>query len=701
VGPFLFCKPVARGNYCTLNQLTKHYEKNIPNISIGLLSYAQSFNDDFESYPVGSYVGSESTEWTTWSGTTGGAEDATVVDNQAFSGTKSIYFNSTAQGPQDVVLPFGSAYTEGQFHYEMMLFLTTGSDAYFNFQAEQAIGTTWALDCYLEGNGSISMGNQGGSLFAGTFPTGQWFKLEFDINLNLNEWVVLIDDIQVGSFANTVNQIASIDIFPLVIAGSGSTNSEFWIDDVEYNYQTITLPGLDAAVTSISGLNGLVTQKKTPIAIVKNLGQTALSSFDIEVTYDGNTFSESITGVNVASLDEVEVELTGEITLIAGSNDITATVKNVNGNASDDDGSNDTKTVTLDPIEPALHKRVLVEEATGTWCQWCPRGAVWMAIMEERYPDHFVGVAVHNGDPMTDAVYDDGLGNLIGGYPSSVVDRGPDIDPSAMEPDFLERVQLDPAGVLCESITYTAGANTMELSLQVVLLNDVTSDWKVAFVVTEDSVTGTGSGYNQSNAYAGGGAGELVGAGLVWHEEPSSVPASKMVYNHVGRAIAPSFVGDPNSFPNGGTAGDTFNFSTTINIGSDWDLHHIHVAGVLFDPQGSADNAIKYTFDGALDRECASGTVGTETLEAFTLPTLQVFPNPATDKVSIRISEKTDANAMIQLRDMLGKVVMTAPVGASNGVNDVFLNIAELNSGIYLVEMIDGDKVETTKFIKR
>lgn len=673
----------------------------LASISIGLLSYAQSFNDDFESYPVGSYVGSESSEWTTWSGTTGGAEDATVVDDKAFSGTKSIYFSSTSQGPQDVVLPFGNAYTEGRFQYEMMVYLTTGTDGYFNFQAEQAIGTTWAMDCYLDGTGAITLSNQSGSLFAGTFPTGQWFKLAFDINLNLNDWKVLIDGTQVGSFANTVNQVASIDIFPLVISGSGSSNSEFWIDDVSYEYETITLPNLDAAVTSISGLNGLVTQKKKPVVIVKNLGQTFLTDFDIEVNYNGSTFSESVSGVSVASLDEVEVELTGEITLAAGSNDITARVQNVNGNASDDDGSNDTKTVTLDPIAPALHKRVLVEEATGTWCQWCPRGAVWMAIMEERYPDHFVGVAVHNGDPMTDAMYDAGIGDLILGYPSSVVDRGPEVDPAGMEPDFLNRVQLAPTGVLCESISYTAGASTMELSLQVVLLDAVTSDWKVAFIVTEDSVTGTGSGYNQSNAYSGGNAGELVGAGLVWHEEPSSVPASKMVYNHVGRAIAPSFVGEPNSFPSGGVAGDTFNFNTTVTIGSDWDLEHIHVAGVLFDPQGNADNAIKYTFDGALDRACSAGTVGTETVEAFTLPTLQVFPNPASDQVSIRISENTASNALIQLRDMLGKVVITVPVGASNGINDIRINIAELNSGIYLVEMIDGENVETTKFIKR
>ena len=70
--------------------------------------FAQSFTDDFESYAVGSYLGSSSADWTTWSGTEGGAEDVTINADNASSGSQSIYFSSTSAngGPQDVVLPF-------------------------------------------------------------------------------------------------------------------------------------------------------------------------------------------------------------------------------------------------------------------------------------------------------------------------------------------------------------------------------------------------------------------------------------------------------------------------------------------------------------------------------------------------------------------------------------------------------------------
>src|SRR5574343_57537 len=97
------------------------------------VAQAQSFNDDFESYTAGSKLGPQSTQWTTWSGTEGGTEDANVVTNEAHSGTKSIYFSSTSTsgGPQDVVLPFGGPYTSGIFEFKSWFKVPTAKTAYF------------------------------------------------------------------------------------------------------------------------------------------------------------------------------------------------------------------------------------------------------------------------------------------------------------------------------------------------------------------------------------------------------------------------------------------------------------------------------------------------------------------------------------------------------------------------------------------
>ena len=71
-----------------------------------------------------------------------------------------------------------------------------------------------------------------------------------------------------------------------------------------------------------------------------------------------------------------------------------------------------------------------------------------MNWMDEKYYGYWQGIAVHNGDVMTDTDYDVGLGGLISGYPSGLVDRGSDIDPADFEIDFLQRIGLTPKATM-------------------------------------------------------------------------------------------------------------------------------------------------------------------------------------------------------------------------------------------------------------
>ena len=90
--------------------------------------------------------------------------------------------------------------------------------------------------------------------------------------------------------------------------------------------------------------------------------------------------------------------------------------------------NDDTLSITATGTYAAPGKIVVGEEGTGTWCGWCPRGAVAMNWMDEKYYGYWQGIAVHNGDPMVNTDYDVGLGGLTSGYPSGLVDRGSDID---------------------------------------------------------------------------------------------------------------------------------------------------------------------------------------------------------------------------------------------------------------------------------
>ena len=45
--------------------------------------------------------------------------------------------------------------TNGTFNYKMFMFVNTNKGAYFNFQAVNPIGTTWALDVTFDNSGTV------------------------------------------------------------------------------------------------------------------------------------------------------------------------------------------------------------------------------------------------------------------------------------------------------------------------------------------------------------------------------------------------------------------------------------------------------------------------------------------------------------------------------------------------------------------
>lgn len=88
---------------------------------------------------------------------------------------------------------------------------------------------------------------------------------------------------------------------------------------------------------------------------------------------------------------------------------LSLTVTQVNGLANEDVRPTRVTEVIVLGNRP-VHRAVL-EEYTGTWCGWCPRGFVGLQRMNEIYPDEFIGISYHNNDPMEIIT--------IGDYPSS------------------------------------------------------------------------------------------------------------------------------------------------------------------------------------------------------------------------------------------------------------------------------------------
>jgi hypothetical protein len=667
-------------------------------IAAGALTVnAQSFTDDFESYTAGSKLGPQSPQWTTWSVADGGNEDVNVVTTDAHSGTKSIYFSSTstAGGPQDVVLPFGGPYTSGIFTFKSWFKVPTGKTAYFNFQAENTAGTTWAMDCYMNANGSLQINNQSKTYITASYPQAAWFELKVVANLSTNTWSVYVDSAIVGSFVNGTNKIASIDYYP------ANNNASFWVDDVSYSLTPYTLPTLNASLGNIDIPNGLVGAARKPKTSMRNLGVNPITSFNLLLTHKGTSISKSYTGLNIASLAQFNIELTEGIVLPLNNDTITIALSNINGLANDDLPSDDSKTIIVTTINPAPGKIVVAEEGTGTWCQWCPRGAVFMDYMHDNYEGYFAAIAVHNADPMVVTDYDAGLGGLITGYPSAIVDRNAAIDPSGLENDFIDQIVKLPAAVLKNGATWNPTTRTLKVSVTTKLNTAISGDYKIACVLTQDSVRGTGSAWNQANAYAGG----LNGAMGGYESLPNPVPASRMRYDHVARIITPSFTGHPNAFANTTNAGDSVTYTFTYTLPTTWLDRKMNIVGIMFKPDGTIENASLSNITTAINNGYQIGTelggnfLGMEKLNGP--DAIHLAPNPGTDFSNIVLDLNNDANVTVEIYNTNGQRVAYKNYGSLNGALHLPINLNEFNSGLYLVKVMVDEYPTTLKLLKK
>lgn len=668
-----------------------------------------SFSDNFDGYTL-NYLGPQSPDWTVWSGVSGEGttEDAMVVSNQSSSPSNSIYFSSTSStgGPQDVVTYFGGELNTGTFQYEQDMMIESGKGGYFNFQADNPIGTTWALEVYINQSGQFQMSNTSGVFLTGTFPTATWFTLTFDIDLNQNVWDVKVNNTSVGTFSNTVNQVASIDIFPVNAAQplGGNNQAGFWVDNVSWSHTPYVLPAVNAAVTAIGCLNpatrtpgnitGIVGQTRPISATIRNLGVNTITSFDVSLNFNTNIQSQTVSSVSIPSLGSRVVTFNVPVTLIAGLNTAIVTVSNVNGMGLDGDINDDmnTATGTISTV-PAPGKVVVGEEGTGTWCQWCPRGAVFMDYMAENYDGFWAGVAVHNGDPMVNTPYDAGVGALISGYPSGLVDRGSEADPSSFEQEFLSRVVIAPHATIENGAYFNTAGDSLYVSVTYTFTQAANAQYKALCIITEDSVTGT-SGYNQSNAYANNAAGPMGG----FESLPSSVPAAQMNYNHVARGIAPSFTG-ATGFATTVPAASvvTFNFAFPVSAG--WDTSMFHIVGVLVAPNGTFDNAGTCSIQEAISNGFVTGVDEIAATVPGQPDDLKVYPNPSTGVSYVELNLESAQEVTMTVRDITGKIVATRNYGTMTGANILPINTSEFAKGMYTVEVMTGDRMSRSQMI--
>ncbi len=657
----------------------------------GLLQAQVTFFENFDSYSPGDFIAASSPLWTTWTNSPGGADDAPVSDEQAFSGANSLKLASTSTGggPADAVLPFGGKHDVGTFDFQLQMFVVTGTGAYFNFQAEEAIGTTWSFQLTFTPDGLIDVtGDNGAQLpINGTFPLGEWFKLQVYIDLTANNWELFINDVSQGSFSNPTNAVASLDLFPIYAAGT----STFYVDDVYFEYLPPILPDLDAKMNTLSVKPGALTGHEVIInGQMRNVGNNPITSFDISWSDGVNTYTDNLPGLNIPSLAVYDFTHSTTLTVPDGANAIDVWISNVNGGP-DQNPDNDALDATVTGYTPAQHKRVVVEEGTGTWCGWCPRGTIFMDLMAATYEDLFIPIAVHNGDPMTVVEYDDNLG--ISAFPNMVIMRNETFGFGVVEDietRFFQRIVQSPPATLISGGVFNETTRDLDVTSQADFLANASGNHKLAVILVEDGVTGTGAGYNQVNYYAGGGNGPMGG----YESLPATVPAAQMVYDHVGRILIGGFFGATGSVPATVTAGEKVtHIFGTVNIPANINTANLHAVTVLLAPNGSILNANSQSFQNLLDTEI------TGVKEVYRNEYAEVYPNPFGNSASLRLKLENPSQVSLRIFNAMGAEVAFRDYGLLDGDLVFPLDASNLPNGVYQIHLSMDDHLITKKVV--
>ncbi|HTX89069.1 MAG TPA: T9SS type A sorting domain-containing protein [Bacteroidales bacterium] len=464
-------------------------------------------------------------------------------------------------------------------------------------------------------------------------------------------------------------------------------NMNYWyLDDILLYNPSATDLSLTLAQLpqySLIGDTNLLTGK------VKNLGTNPITSFDVSFAIDGGSPQvHSFTGLNLAIGDSYDFSDPDQLIFnTLGNHSIPVKIQNVNG-GTDDNPANDTLSRVIGIVPYRPDKKVFCEEATGTWCGWCVRGICYMNYMEETYPDTWIGVAVHNTDPMVDPPYDAAIPNIIPdfqGYPSGTIDRAGGIswDPEDFEQGYLQNIKIiSPATISVVNFTYDPGTRTADFDVQSDILVDISHELRFCAVISEDSVWGRGTTWAQHNYYAGGGYGPMCG----FESLPGVIADSLMHYDHVARAILDTPYGTAGSIPSPALGGSTYSHHYTVTLDASWNYAKLHFYGIILDNvTGEILNSTNELI--ALGAKTQKQDIS-----------LAVYPNPFSSDATLAFTLKKQQNVELKVLDLLGNVVYqenqrTYPAGE----NKIILHGNLFNNGMYIAELLVDGQIHTRK----
>lgn len=262
---------------------------------------------------------------------------------------------------------------------------------------------------------------------------------------------------------------------------------------------------------------------------ITSSGFLPVEGYKLALTHGGQTYTIDRSTESIAPDSLVTVTFDTEINVrLNTTEDYTLTISSMEGSDVE----------TIQGSITCFERTVLIEEGTGTWCMWCPRGQYYLKELHKKRPGEFVDIAVHVSDEMM--VYDYAMALYAPffatyGLPSCVMDRQQELMNGLGSLEEIEAM-LDKArerGAIGRFTELFSMTNTQANGLYVHMSCEFgrpieEGEYSVNFIMVEDKVTG----YAQANGYSGSSS-AMGGLDLL----PDPIPAGEYTFANVGRIM--------------------------------------------------------------------------------------------------------------------------------------------------------------------
>lgn len=287
---------------------------------------------------------------------------------------------------------------------------------------------------------------------------------------------------------------------------------------LELHVKKAILPSASLSIASLGELKANAASTTNFNVTFRNLGSKPVSTFSYEVSFNGELLNTQ--NVNLASSPLAKgayrtqsIQVTVPDVQVCADYEVKVTKVNGEENASEHAAGKGAALI----LQESMPKKVVVEDFTGIWCGYCPRGIVAMENFAKLYPEQFIGIAAHYNDIISSADYLEYIGYNVNGFPIGFFDRTvKDADlyfgyatnyPVHFQGEvpFKKALAIRSEAQPKLQATWTDEERTaIRAEVKTSFLFDRDNcPYRYAFVLTEDGMSGTTADWMQSNYYGG------------------------------------------------------------------------------------------------------------------------------------------------------------------------------------------------------